>query len=75
MIKVLKSEKVRDLLTIDIDGQLQNTVIGQTIKDDNGNHFLLQSVALQGGVSTMEIQTLVVTPIGAFSMVGAYIIE
>ncbi len=75
MFKIVRIETIRGLLTVDIDGALQHTVIGHTLKDSRGNQYILQSVAMHSNVCSSKFQTLVLYPTGAVASVNDYIIE
>lgn len=64
-------EKICNLLTVDIEGALQNTRIGDHISDDSGNVFKLDSVALSR--FSRNTQTLVLSRLSGNNPVGSYL--
>lgn len=73
MKKIIRSEIFKGLLTVDIEGMLQDTRIGDLITDDSGNVFKLESVALLGFHDSNN-QTLVLHRVKGNNPVGNYLI-
>ena len=74
MKKILSTETFSGLLTVDIEGELRETKIGDLVSDDAGNIFRLDSVALYGGVDKADVQTLVLTKLQGEKAIGSYLI-
>lgn len=72
MKKILNTETINGLFTVDIEGVLQETRIGDNIPDDAGNVFSLVSVALSG-FHNRNAQTLVLKRLEGIKPIGAYL--
>ena len=72
MKKILSTETINGLFTVDIEGVLQKTRIGDSIPDDAGNVFRLDSIALSGFYNR-NAQTLVLSKLEGTKPIGAYL--
>lgn len=72
MKKILNTETINGLFTVDIEGVLQETRIGDNIPDDAGNVFKLVSVALSGFYNR-NAQTLVLRKLEGTKPIGAHL--
>lgn len=72
MKKIVSTERINGLLTVDIEGVLQEKRIGDHISDDSGNLFKLESIALSGFYNRNS-QTLVLRRVSGSRPVGNYL--
>lgn len=72
MKKIVRTETIGGLLTVDIDGVLQDKRIGDLISDDSGNVYKLESVALFGFHDSKN-QTLVLHRVKGNKPIGNHL--
>lgn len=72
MKRILNTDVFNGLLTVDIEGVLQETKIGDLIPDNSGNVFRLESVALSGFYNR-NFQTLVLHKLEGSNPIGTYL--
>ena len=71
MKKILRTDNIAGLFTVDIEGRVSSARIGDLISDDNGNLFKLTSVALSG--SKLQSPILVLERINGTKPIGGYL--
>ena len=72
--KILCTETINGLLTVDIDGVLEYVRIGDNISDDVGNVFRLDSAAMYNFYK-LERSTLVLTQIKGDKPIGNFLLD
>lgn len=72
MKKIIRTETINGLLTVDIEGELHKTKIGDLISDNVGNVFRLDSVALTGFYNRNS-QILVLHKLEGNKPIGTYL--
>ena len=73
-MKILRTEIINGLFTVDIDGVLERVRIGDTVFDDVENAYRLDSVAIYN-FYTLKRSTLVLTKLEGEKPIGKYLLD